>query len=76
MAAKSTGIPEDHIMISATHSHTGPVIPSPGNINASQGAIPEILAVYISKLPGLICESIKQADADLKPACYFRWYGP
>ena len=45
MAAKSTGIPEDHIMISATHSHTGPVIPSPGNMNASQGAIPEILAV-------------------------------
>ena len=68
MAAKATGIPEDHIMISATHSHTGPVIPSPGNMNASQGAIPEILAVYISKLPGLICESIKKADADLKPA--------
>ena len=58
MAMKSTGIPEDHIMVSATHSHTGPVIPSPGNINSSQGAIPEILATYISKLPGLICESI------------------
>ena len=68
MAGKSTGIREDHIMVSATHSHTGPVIPSPGNMNSSQGAIPEILTAYISKLPGLICESIKQANDNLKPA--------
>jgi neutral ceramidase len=71
IAQKSTGIPEDHIMVSATHSHTGPVIPSPGNINSSQGAIPEILTAYISKLPGLIGESIKQANANLKPARIF-----
>ena len=68
IAMKTTGIPEDHIMVSATHSHTGPVIPSPGNINSSQGAIPEILTTYISKLPGLISESIRQADENLKPA--------
>jgi neutral ceramidase len=68
LAERSTGIPEDHIMVNATHSHTGPVIPSPGNINSSQGPIPEILKSYISKLPGLICESIKQANANLKPA--------
>jgi neutral ceramidase len=68
MAMKATGIPEDHIMISATHSHTGPVIPSPGNINSSQGTIPEILTKYISKLPGLISESIRLADDNLKPA--------
>jgi neutral ceramidase len=66
MAAKSTGIPGDHIMISATHSHTGPVIPSPGNINSSQGPIPDILTAYIEKLPGLICESIKQANKNLR----------
>lgn len=68
MAMTATGIPEDHIMVSATHSHTGPVIPSPGNINSSQGAIPEILAAYISKLPGLICESIIKANDNLKTA--------
>ena len=67
MASKSTSIPEDHIMISATHSHTGPVIPSPGNMNSSQGAIPGILKTYISELPGLICESIIQANDNLKP---------
>jgi hypothetical protein len=65
---KSTGIPEDHIMISATHSHTGPVIPSPGNINSSQGRIPEILRTYMEKLPGLIAESIMKANANLNPA--------
>ena len=68
LAMKSTGIPEDHIMVSATHSHTGPVIPSPGNINSSQGPVPAILTAYMTKLTGLICESIKQANANLKPA--------
>jgi neutral ceramidase len=68
MSMEATGIPEDHIMISATHSHTGPVIPSPGNINSSQGPVPEILSDYISKLPALICESIKQANGNLEPA--------
>ena len=68
LAKQSTGIPEDHIMISATHSHTGPVVPSPGNINSSQGPIPELLTGYISKLPALICKSIVQANANMKPA--------
>jgi neutral ceramidase len=66
LAFRATGIPEDHIMISATHSHTGPVIPSPGNINSSQGKIPEVLSNYISNLPGLICESIILANNNLK----------
>jgi neutral ceramidase len=68
MAFRSTGIPEDHIMVSATHSHTGPVIPSPGNMNSSQGKMPEVLTEYISKLPELISESIRLANNNLKPA--------
>ena len=68
LAFRATGIPEDHIMVSATHSHTGPVIPSPGNINSSQGNIPEVLSSYISKLPELICESIIMANTNLKSA--------
>jgi neutral ceramidase len=68
LAFSATGIPEDHIMVSATHSHTGPVIPSPGNINSSQSKIPEVLSTYISKLPGLISESIRLSNNNLKPA--------
>ena len=68
LALKLTGIPAGNIMIGATHSHTGPVIPSPGNINSSQGKIPQVLTSYIATLPGLICESIRQADDNLKPA--------
>lgn len=71
MTSKITGIPGDHIMVSATHSHTGPVIPSPGNINSSQSKMPEILTSYISKLPAMICESIRQAKNNLQPAALY-----
>jgi hypothetical protein len=72
LVEKSTGIDAAHVMVGATHSHTGPVIPAdPASINIgadpkSKGA--QILADYISKLPGLIAESIIQANAALKPA--------
>jgi neutral ceramidase len=65
---QSTGISGDHVMIGATHSHTGPVIPYPGNINVVKGKTAEILAVYVLKLPDLITESVKQANEALEPA--------
>ena len=68
LANQFTGIAADHIMIAATHSHTGPVIPSPGNINTVKGQSTDILTSYISKLPGLIAESIKRANDVLQPA--------
>ena len=72
LVEKSTGIDAGHIMIGATHSHTGPVIPAdPASINIgvdakSKGG--QILSGYIAKLPELIAESIIQANAALKPA--------
>lgn len=68
LAEKSTGIDADHIMISATHTHTGPVIPKKDNRDNPTGKSAEILNLYISKLPGLITESIRQANDALKPA--------
>ena len=68
LANQNTGIVANHIMIAATHSHTGPVIPSPGNINTVKVKSADILANYISKLPGLIAESIKLANDALQPA--------
>lgn len=65
---KSTGIDTDHLMISATHSHTGPVIPDKNDRYKINGKAAEIHTKYISELPGLIAESVKQAVAALAPA--------
>jgi hypothetical protein len=68
LVEKSTGIDAAHIMIGATHSHTGPVIPGFLETYNKESKGSEILAGYIAKLPGLIAESITQANAALKPA--------
>ncbi len=68
LVEKSMGLAADHVMIGATHSHTGPVIPSFRETYGTKGKNAEILAGYLAKLPGLIAESITQANAALKPA--------
>ena len=68
LAEKLTGIDADHVMISATHAHTGPVIPKKDGRDSPTGKSAEILSLYISKLPALIAESIKQANNALKHA--------
>lgn len=72
LVVESTGIDAAHVMIGATHSHTGPVIPSdPESINIGvdpEGEGGQILAGYIAKLPALIAKSIIQANSALKPA--------
>jgi neutral ceramidase len=68
MAERSTGITGDHIMISATHSHTGPVIPSASNVYNPEGKMYDLLLDYMEKLPGMIAESIEKANDDIQPA--------
>ncbi len=68
MAEISTGIPGDHIMISATHSHTGPVILSASNVYNPDGKMYDLLLDYMEKLPGMISESIEKANDQLQPA--------
>ena len=62
------GISSDHLMVSATHSHTGPVIPKKNDRYNITGKTAEIHTKYISELPGLIAESVKLANAALAPA--------
>ena len=64
LVEKSTGISGDNIMISATHAHTGPVIPK----KDSRGQSSALLMTYIQKLPALIAESIIKANDALKPS--------
>lgn len=63
-----TGIGSDHVMISATHDHTGPVIltyPSRYNL---QGEMKRIAQEYTEGLPERIAEAVVQANAHLQPA--------
>jgi hypothetical protein len=61
------GIEGDHVMISGTHTHTGPQQPRGSlmdditKVNSPPGVS------YISALPGLIAESVKQAKSRLAP---------
>lgn len=62
------GIEGDHVMISGTHTHTGPQQPR-GSLmdDITQVNSPPGVA-YISTLPGLIAQSVKEAKAKLAPA--------
>lgn len=68
LVEKQTGIPRAHVMISATHSHTGPVLwdGSPRAdvlTGASKGT-----KAYVAELPGKIADAVKRADAARRPA--------
>src|SRR6185295_1145422 len=65
---RSTGVRGANIMISATHSHTGPILAGQSLRVDVQGGKDDLAQQYITTLPGLIAESVKRADANLKPA--------
>jgi len=56
------------VMISATHSHTGPVILAGRTRYNLQGGMLRITQEYAESLPGRIAESIRLAGAALQPA--------
>jgi neutral ceramidase len=66
LVEKSTGISSDNIMVSATHSHTGPVIPKKNDryTNLDNDSHKK----YLTELPGLIAESAIKANAVLAAA--------
>jgi hypothetical protein len=68
IAEKSTGIPAANIMISATHSHTGPIIIGRGARDARYGGDMPIVKRYMETLPGKIASAIERANANLAPA--------
>jgi hypothetical protein len=62
-----TGIPASHIMISATHAHTGPVIHSGASRYNLSGEPLELARRYAEGLPALIAEAAGRANRALKP---------
>jgi hypothetical protein len=65
---KATGIPGSHVMISATHTHTGPVILRESALDDLTGASSDLGRRYTEKLPELIAKSVADANKKLAPA--------
>ena len=65
---KETGIPGKNVMISATHSHTGPVLWDGSPRADALGGGSQIARDYIKELPDKIADAVKKADAACKPA--------
>ena len=61
----TSGIRADHLMISATHTHTGPVILRPGARYNLDGEMLRIAREYVDQLPSKIAESVSKALASL-----------
>ncbi len=65
---EKTGIAPDHVMISATHTHTGPVILTQPSRYVLEGEMKRIAVEYAASLPGKIADSVVAAVAVLQPA--------
>lgn len=75
LVAESLGIPPGHVMISATHTHTGPVLLL-GQIRYNlDGEMQRIGEQYTRELPGRIRDAVAQAASSLQPATAFMTRG-
>lgn len=62
-------LPAERVMISATHSHTGPVLPTGSSRDpALAGEGVGKAQQYVEALPARIAEAVRQANASLAPA--------
>ena len=61
-----TFVPGDNAMIGATHSHTGPEMG--GRLKGVEPKAEAAVRRWHERLPGLIADSVKAAEADLQPA--------
>ena len=65
---QTTNLRGDHVMISATHAHTGPVLAKRGTREDAQGGGADLSQHYSAELPSRIAESVRMAAARLQPA--------
>ncbi|HBE41074.1 MAG TPA: hypothetical protein DDW27_07705, partial [Bacteroidales bacterium] len=63
LVEKNTDISADHVMVSATHSHTGPVMPK--RIDRYKNLQNATYIKYLSELPAMIAESARLANSAL-----------
>lgn len=61
------GIAGDHVMISATHTHTGPTLPRRNLMDGLTRADSPPGLAFVNTLPGMIAQSVSEAKARLAP---------
>jgi len=64
----ATDIPGNHVMISAAHAHTGPVLASDSTLDEARGGKDELVLQYSRTLPAFIADSVVKANAVLGEA--------
>src|SRR2546423_2553828 len=70
-----TGIPGGNVMISATHSHTGPIVPMGSTRDPSEGGAMAKANQYAQTLPQLIARCVSEANGKLAPVKLFAGHG-
>jgi neutral ceramidase len=68
LIAADPGIPADRVMISATHTHTGPIVRGSSGEDPLKGDNADTTVSYSGSLPELIAKSVRDANAKLTPA--------
>jgi hypothetical protein len=64
---QQTKIPGSHVMISATHTHTGPVLARESARDDSDGGAGELAKKYTAELPAMIAQGVAEAGGRLVP---------
>jgi hypothetical protein len=65
---QATGIPGPHVLISATHAHTGPELARRSKRSEDMGGAQQIAVDYTESLPGRITECVRLANEHLDSA--------
>jgi hypothetical protein len=68
LIAEVPGIPADRVMISAAHTHTGPIVRGPSGEDPLKGDNSDTTLAYARLLPQRIAQAVRNADAKLAPA--------
>lgn len=66
--AQTTHVPPEAVMMSATHSHTGPLLSGISERNSVYGGDMDIAKNYTRSLAAKIAEAVQRAEAALTPA--------
>lgn len=68
LAQQATGIPAAHILVSATHAHTGPELADRSERAGALGGDSPLARAYTDQLPQRICQAVQRAVESLKQA--------